>query len=150
MALPTSCPFPTVDIIITLPDHPEARPDRPVIVLIERRFPPHGWAIPGGFVDPGEPLHRAAAREAEEETTLKVELLEQFFSYSDPARDPRRHTISTVFVARASGEPKAADDAGRIGCYPIDQLPPLAFDHGQILADWLHYLRTGQRPPATR
>lgn len=150
MALPERCPFPTVDVIIELQDHPDARPERPVLVLIERRYPPHGWALPGGFVDPGEPLHQAAVREAEEETGLKVELREQLFSYSNPERDPRRHTISTVFIGRAQGQPQAADDAGNIGTFTEDTLPALAFDHAQILADYFHFLRTGRRPPPTR
>jgi ADP-ribose pyrophosphatase YjhB (NUDIX family) len=92
----------TVDIIIELDEG---------IVLIERKNPPHGWALPGGFVDYGESLEAAATREAKEETGLEVELLRQFHTYSDPGRDPRGHTVSTVFVARASGVPQAADDA---------------------------------------
>ena len=122
-------PRPTVDIIIEL----EGRG----IVLIRRRNPPYGWAIPGGFVDCGETLEQAAVREAWEETTLQVELIRQFHAYSDPSRDPRGHTISMVFIARSSGEPKAADDAQEIGVFRADSLPqPLAFDHGRILADY--------------
>jgi 8-oxo-dGTP diphosphatase len=150
MALPTTCPFPTVDVIIELPEHPLSRPGEPAIVLIERRFPPPGWALPGGFVDVGEPLWAAAAREALEETSLQVSLREQFFSYSDPRRDERRHTISTVFIGEARGEPRADDDAGRIGVFQLSALPALAFDHGQILADYLRYRQTGQRPPFNR
>lgn len=150
MALPTASPFATVDTIIELVDHEQHRADRPALVLIERRYPPHGWALPGGFVDVGESLAQAAAREALEETSLSVELIEQFFSYSDPRRDPRRHTISTVFIARASGTPRAADDAGRIAVYTEDTLPQMAFDHGQILADYFTFRRTGRRPAATR
>lgn len=150
MALPTASPFATVDAIIELTDHPRHRPERPALVLIERRYPPHGWALPGGFVDVGESLAQAAAREALEETSLHIELLEQFFSYSDPQRDPRRHTISTVFIARATGTPKAADDAGRIGVFTEEDLPAMAFDHGQILADYFTFCRTGRRPAATR
>ena len=122
-------PRPTVDIIIEL----EGRG----IVLIKRKNPPYGWAIPGGFVDYGETLERAAVREAREETCLQVELIRQFHAYSDPSRDPRGHTISMVFIARSSGEPKAADDAQEIGVFRADSLPqPLAFDHGRILADY--------------
>jgi 8-oxo-dGTP diphosphatase len=150
MALPTASPFSTVDTIIELVDHEQHREDRPALVLIERRYPPHGWALPGGFVDVGESLAQAAAREALEETSLQVELLEQFFSYSGPKRDPRRHTISTVFIARARGIPRAADDAGRIAVFTEDALPQLAFDHGQILADYFAFRRTGRRPAATR
>ncbi len=139
-------PLCTVDCIIDLVDHPLHRPDRPVLVLIERRYPPHGWALPGGFVDIGEPLGRAAAREALEETSLQIELVEQFFAYSSPQRDPRRHTVSTVFLATAKGTPTAADDAGRVAVFTEDNLPPLAFDHGQILADYFAYRRTGKRP----
>ena len=121
-----------------------------MLVLIERRYPPHGWALPGGFVDVGEPLWRAAVREAKEETSLDVELYEQFFTYSDPARDPRRHTISTVFLGRARGLPTAADDAQNLGVFAEDELPALAFDHAQILADYFAFLRTGRRPTFVR
>ena len=128
-------PFPTVDIIIEI-----VRPDgRPGIVLIKRKNPPPGWALPGGFVDYGESLERAAVREAKEETTLDVELASQFHTYSEPGRDPRFHTISTVFIARAEGTPKAEDDAAEIGIFTADDLPePLAFDHALVLADYFH------------
>jgi 8-oxo-dGTP diphosphatase len=132
-------PAPTVDAVILLPG------DR--VVLVRRRNPPHGWALPGGFVDDGEPLERAAAREAEEETGLPVVLLEQFHSYSDPSRDTRRHTISTVFLASASGEPRGGDDAAEARAFTWDALPaPLVFDHREILADVRRYLLTGARP----
>jgi len=123
-------PFPTVDIIIELGDGK--------IMLIKRRNPPYGWALPGGFVDYGESLEAAAKREAEEETSLKVELLYQLGAYSDPSRDPRFHTISVVFVARPiEGEPRAADDAKEIGIFARENLPKeLAFDHGKILKDY--------------
>ncbi len=131
-------PTPTVDCIIELSG------DR--IVLIRRKNPPIGWALPGGFVDEGEPLHAAAAREAMEETGLTVELIEQFFTYSDPKRDPRKHTVSTVYIGRAQGEPQGADDAAEARAFPLNALPPdLCFDHGTILADYLAYKRTGQR-----
>ena len=131
-------PIPTVDCIIELPQ------DR--IVLIRRKNPPLGWALPGGFVDEGERLDRAAVREAKEETGLDVVLTEQFFTYSDPRRDPRKHTISTVFIGRASGEPLGSDDAAEARAIAIDGLPDdLCFDHGEILADYLRYRRTGER-----
>lgn len=130
-------PLPTVDVFIQLEDGR--------VVLVRRRNPPHGWALPGGFVDEGERLDWAAIREAKEETGLDVELLEQFFTYSDPRRDPRRHTISTVFIARASGEPKGSDDAAEARAFPLDEIPPLVFDHGEIVDDVLRYLRTGER-----
>ena len=135
-------PVPTVDIIIET---------RGGIVLIERHNPPQGWALPGGFVDEGESLWAAAAREALEETSLQVILREQFFSYSDPARDERMHTITTVFLGEASGTPLGADDAKRAEVFPLHQLPKeLAFDHCQILTDFIHYKQTGERPPADR
>lgn len=131
-------PTPTVDCIIELSGER--------IVLIRRANPPVGWALPGGFVDEGEPLHAAAAREAQEETGLTVELLEQFFTYSDPKRDPRQHTVSTVYICRAQGEPQGADDAAEAKAFPVDALPKeLCFDHSTILADYLAYKRTGQR-----
>ncbi|MCX5893773.1 MAG: NUDIX hydrolase [Deltaproteobacteria bacterium] len=123
-------PAPTVDIIIEIPDQG--------LVLIQRANPPLGWALPGGFVDYGESLEDAARREAREETGLAVDLLGQFHTYSDPKRDPRQHNISTVFVARADGTPQAADDARSLKIFPPEALPrDLAFDHGQILADYL-------------
>ena len=111
------------------------------IVLIRRKNFPHGWAIPGGFVDYGEALEEAARREAREETGLEVELLRQLHTYSDPARDPRQHTIATVFIARPTGPPPvapvAADDAEDIGIFTKETLPqPLMFDHEKILADY--------------
>ena len=122
-------PAPTVDVIIeTKPDH---------VVLIRRKNPPHGWALPGGFVDYGECLEDAAVREAKEETGLDVTLTRQFHSYSDPQRDARQHTITTVYVAVAQGEPLGADDAAEARVFPITALPtPLCFDHGEILKDW--------------
>jgi len=124
-------PFPTVDIII------ETGKQKGGIVLIKRKNPPFGWALPGGFVDYGESLESAAKREAEEETSMKVELLYQLGAYSDPSRDPRHHTISVVFVGRATGMPKAADDAVDVGIFDRLSLPdPLAFDHKEILRDY--------------
>ncbi len=131
-------PLPTVDCIIELPGER--------VVLIRRKNPPLGWALPGGFVDEGERLDVAAKREAREETGLEVEVVEQFFTYSDPARDPRKHTLSTVYLCRATGEPQGSDDAAEARAFPVDGLPrELCFDHGTILADYLAYKRTGQR-----
>jgi len=127
-------PAPTVDIIIEIP--------LKGIVLIQRANPPLGWALPGGYVDYGESLEAAACREALEETGLKVELLGQLHTYSDPRRDPRRHNISTVFVARAFGTPKAADDARSLEIFRLEDLPQeMAFDHAEILADYLKVRR---------
>lgn len=120
-------PTPTVDIIIEIGDQ---------IVLIERKNPPFGWALPGGFVDYGESYETAALREAEEETNLKVSELSQFRTYSDPGRDPRGHTASTVFIGKADGAPCAGDDASRAELFTKDNLPTLAFDHAKILADY--------------
>lgn len=111
------------------------------IVLIKRKNSPHGWALPGGFVDYGEALEEAARREAKEETGLDVELVRQLHTYSDPVRDPRHHTITTVFIARSAGAlaaaPVAADDAEEIGIFTKENLPqPLMFDHAKILADY--------------
>lgn len=107
------------------------------IVLISRRNPPFGWALPGGFVEYGEALEAAAVREAYEETSLRVRLVRQFHTYSAPARDPRGHTIATVFVATAAGTPVARDDAREAGIFARAELPAtLAFDHGRILADY--------------
>lgn len=121
-------PFPTVDIIIEINGG---------FILIERKNPPHGWAIPGGFVDYGESLEQAAVREAKEETNLDIELIRQFHTYSEPGRDPRHHTITAVYIARAEGIPKAQDDAKEIGIFTKDNFPEsLAFDHRDILEDY--------------
>ena len=136
-------PLLTVDIIIELLD----RPGRPII-LIERRHPPHGWALPGGFVDVGEALEQAAVREAKEETCLHVTLKTLLGCYSAPDRDERGHTVSVVYVAEAAGEARAADDAKNLGFFQVDAISEqLAFDHALILQDYRHYLATGERTP---
>ena len=121
-------PISTVDIIIEL---------KGGIVLIKRKNPPKGWAIPGGFVDYGETLESAAVREAKEETGLDVELMRQFHTYSDPQRDPRQHTITTVYIAKAQGLAIAGDDAVEVRIFRKDELPDkIAFDHRKILDDY--------------
>ncbi|MDL1957241.1 MAG: NUDIX hydrolase [Candidatus Desulfofervidus auxilii] len=121
-------PIPTVDIIIETEGG---------IILIERKNPPYGWALPGGFVDYGESLEEAAIREAQEETGLEVELIRQFHTYSEPNRDPRQHTITTVYIAKAKGIPKAGDDAKSLGIFNQKNLPsPIVFDHAKIINDY--------------
>lgn len=140
-------PFLAADIIIELTD----RAGRP-IVLIERKNPPPGWAIPGGFVDVGESVEQAAVREAQEETSLSVRLVTLLGIYSDPSRDARGHTASVVYVAEATGMPVAHDDASALDIFFPEKLPaPLAFDHARILADYLIFRRTGRLPvPGSR
>ncbi|MBF0624209.1 MAG: NUDIX hydrolase [Magnetococcales bacterium] len=140
---PPATPYLTADVIVELVD----RPGRP-IVLIQRRNPPYGWAIPGGFVDRGERVEQAAVREAREEISLAVRLKALLGIYSDPHRDPRLHTCTPVYVAEATGEPRAADDAQALGLFAMDDLPAeLAFDHARILADYRRYRETGAVAP---
>jgi ADP-ribose pyrophosphatase YjhB (NUDIX family) len=132
-------PLLTVDIIIEV--------GGAGIVLIERKNPPYGWALPGGFVDYGESLETAAVREAKEETSLDVQLVEQFHTYSDPKRDLRHHTVSTVFIASAAGTPRGADDAKVARVYRESDLPSaIVFDHPRILREYFAYKQTGARP----
>lgn len=136
-------PLLAADTIIELAD----RPGRP-IVLIERRYPPPGWAIPGCFVDIGERLEVAAVREALEETSLQVRLRALLGLYSDPARDPRGHTVTAVYVAEATGKPRAQDDARNLDVFSVDALPEvLAFDHALVLSDYLRFRETGVPAP---
>lgn len=131
-------PFITVDIIIRYDNG---------LVLIERKNPPFGWALPGGFVDIGESLEEAAVREAKEETTLDVNLVEQFYAYSAPHRDPRFHTITMVFIGDGEGSLKGRDDARKAEVFTERALPNMiAFDHREIIADYFSYLNTGQKP----
>jgi ADP-ribose pyrophosphatase YjhB (NUDIX family) len=131
-------PIPTVDVIIEIGRK---------IVLIRRKHPPTGWAIPGGFIDRGERAEDAAVREAREETGLSVTLTTLFGVYSDPARDSRQHTISTVYLATAQGTPAGGDDAAEARLFGEQGLPaPLAFDHANILADYFRFKKTGRRP----
>lgn len=131
------------DAIIELTD----RPGRP-IVLIERRNPPPGWAIPGGFVEVGERVEAAAVREAREETALDVRLLVLLGLYSDPQRDPRGHTVTAVYCATARGEPRAQDDARAVQVCTLEALPaPLAFDHARVLEDYRRWRASGQAAP---
>jgi 8-oxo-dGTP diphosphatase len=131
-------PLPTADVLIEVGDR---------VVLVRRKHPPPGWAIPGGFVEAGETVETAAVREALEETGLRVTLTALLGVYSDPARDPRHHTISTVYVGSASGSPAGGDDAAEARLFGENDLPsPLAFDHAKILADYFRFKRTGKRP----
>ena len=131
-------PFITVDAIIEINGG---------IVIIQRSNPPFGFALPGGFVDYGESLEEAVIREAKEETDLDLTDLKQFHTYSEPSRDPRFHTIGTVFIAKAKGKPKAGDDAAGLEVVRLTEIEKLdfAFDHEKIIEDYLRY-RKGQNP----
>jgi len=114
------------------------------ILLIKRKNPPHGWALPGGFVDVGEAVETAVQRELKEEANIDLKNLKQFHVYSDPKRDPRFHTISVIFTANSDVEPKAGDDAadvklyGKADIFELIQSEEICFDHGQILTDYFH------------
>jgi 8-oxo-dGTP diphosphatase len=131
-------PLPTADVIIEVGDR---------VVLVRRKYPPEGWAIPGGFVETGETVEAAAVREALEETGLSVTLTALLGVYSDPARDPRHHTITTVYVGKATGKPDGGDDAAEARLFGEGDLPsPIAFDHAAILSDYFRFKKTGKRP----
>ncbi len=139
-------PLLTVDIIVELNNHPGSP-----VVFIERKNPPHGWAFPGGFVDIGETVAQAARREALEEISLDVQLTHLLGVYSVPERDPRGHTVSVVFIGVANSDPVAADDAKHVMAIVPQQAPtPLAFDHGDILQDYLRFKESGIRPSLER
>ncbi|MEE9354593.1 MAG: NUDIX hydrolase [Methylococcaceae bacterium] len=136
-------PLLAADILIELIDLPE----KP-FVLIERAFPPLGWAVPGGFVDVGETIEDAAIREAKEEVCLDVRLQVLLGLYSNPARDPRNHTVTAVYIAEANGMPKAADDAKNCSIFTFENLPAqLAFDHPQVIEDYRIYRTKGRVTP---
>jgi 8-oxo-dGTP diphosphatase len=136
------CPPIAADVIAEIGDR---------IVLIERKNFPPGWAIPGGFVDVGETVEHAAIRETLEETSLEVELRALLGVYSRPDRDPRGQTITVVYVGRARGTPQARDDAKGIGLFlPTEPPSPLAFDHAEILADYVRLLKSGEFPAPWR
>lgn len=132
-------PMPCVDIIIEINNS---------IVIIERKNEPLGLALPGGFVDPWESIEHAAIREAKEETSLDVELYDFLYTYSDPKRDKRLHTISSVFIAKAKGEPKGSDDAKKAFLVPFRDLlnNEYTFDHKRILKDYIQYKIEGKKP----
>src|SRR5690625_1128301 len=137
-----STPLLAADIIIRLHDRPDD------VILIERRNAPLGLALPGGFVDLGERVEVAAVREAQEEVTLQVELVQLLGIYSDPQRDPRGHTATAVYVANAEGVPQAADDARQVRIVdPADTTLQLVFDHRLVLDDYVHWRQTGELPP---
>lgn len=135
-------PLLTVDVVVEKPDDDQGR-----IVLIERHHEPLGWALPGGFVDVGETVEQAAMREIREETGLEVRLVAMLGVYSDPRRDPRGHNVSVTFVGRAVGEPRAGDDARTVRLFDPAEPPPLAFDHGLILHDYLRWRDKGEPAP---
>lgn len=141
MPRPVTPPI-TADVIAEVGDR---------IALIERKNIPYGWAIPGGFVDFGETVEQAAIREALEETSLDVELRALLGVYSRPDRDPRGQTVTVVYIGRGRGTPKAQDDAKEIGLFAPGEPPsPLAFDHAEILQDYLRFLKTGEFPSPWR
>lgn len=123
-------PFPTVDIIIEY---------KGGIILVKRKNQPFGWALPGGFVDYGESLEESAVREAREETGLDIDIIRQFHTYSAPDRDPRFHTVTTVYIAKAEGNIAAGDDALDAALFKKDNLPDnIVFDHRKILEDYFN------------
>jgi 8-oxo-dGTP diphosphatase len=127
----------TVDVVVVAPIDGQHK-----VLLVKRRHPPFEgcWAIPGGFVDPHEPLEDAARRELWEETGTKPACLEQLHTFGTPGRDPRGWTISVAYLAlleeqaAQSVQPQAGDDAEQVGWFDLLAPPPMAFDHADILA----------------
>ncbi len=128
-------PYVAVDAIIQIFEKDQFKG----IVLIERKYPPYGYALPGGFVDYGESVEQAVVREAKEETGLEIHNVRQFKVYSDPSRDPRRHTLSVVFTCEAEGIPIGKDDARKAHIFKLEDIPleKLAFDHKKIILDFI-------------
>ena len=120
----TNSPYISVDTIILY---------NKGVILIKRKNPPLGWALPGGFVEYNETLEQAAIREAKEETNLDITLIKQLHAYSDPNRDPRKHVISIAYLAKGKGKLQAKDDAKQAGVFSLDNIPDLVFDHKKIL-----------------
>lgn len=131
----------TVDVVIEMTDR-----DEPAVVVVRRRNPPQGWALPGGFVDCGETVRRAAVREAREETGLDVEVHALLGVYSHPERDARGHTVSIVFVAAAAGDPQGNDDAVDARVIDPRDPPDLVFDHARIVREYLIWRQRGAAP----
>ena len=129
---PPRTPYLTVDIIILY---------KKGIVLVERKYPPKGWALPGGFVEYDETVEHAARREAKEETGLTLTNLKQFHVYSGPKRDSRAHAVAVVFTATGKGILKGGDDAKTAKAFPPDKIPKLVFDHNTIIKDFLRKRR---------
>jgi 8-oxo-dGTP diphosphatase len=129
-------PYLTVDGVIELYDRDEKLLG---VVCIERKNPPHGWALPGGFVDVGETVEAALVREMKEETSLDVEIVSLHGIYSDPSRDPRFHTVSIVYRCKAYGTPEAQDDAKAVHVIGLEKLAgiEMVFDHKKIIGDYL-------------
>lgn len=140
-------PTPTVDVIVYRRGSEHSMIE---ILLIERVNPPYGWALPGGFVDEWEMVETAAIREVEEETGVQITLDTLLYVYSNPARDSRQHNLSVVFTTEVSAninmKPTAGDDAQQAKFFNVKTLPTLAFDHAEILKDFLIWIQTGERP----
>lgn len=131
-------PFPTVDVVV---ERGDGR-----VLLVRRTNPPHGWALPGGFIDYGESAEDAARREVQEEAGVDVLLTDLLGVYSRPDRDPRHHTLTVVYIGRSRAPISAGDDAAEVREFSLDALPEMAFDHDRILRDYRHYKSTGAFP----
>jgi len=134
-------PYLTTDGIVEIYDEKEHFLG---IVLIERKNPPYGFALPGGFVDEGESVEDACRREMKEEISLDVSIESLLGVYSDPSRDPRFHTASIVYICRANAKPIAADDAKKAFIVSLEdlELNKLVFDHSKILQDYLEFVHS--------